>query len=908
MATLEQIEINIRADVHQAQQNLRNLRQSLLNATNTSQITQFSRQLSALSRDQNSNLRNLNQIIRLRSQSITNSNTQLTNSFRGIDSTNFSNIIGGLGDIGNIVSGLCNLFEILGTIAGKTFSIMENAIKNLVMLGFNFSNELENVKISFESMLGSGKKADKLVDTLAAISSSTPFELSAWTKATRQLLAMGFAVEGIPWVLKNIGDAAASIGEGEEGLYRIARGLSQIYAKGTVSSEEMTQQLGEVLPIWEILADKMGKTTQEVKAMATKGALDAGKTVELLIEGLGERFPGAMEKMSKTWDGLMSTIRDNLKQISALFQTAFKASAMKILFQFSNSLSYLLAVLKQYKNPLLAIEAAIFKAFGQDGINTIMPFLYAVENLYYAVKDLAIELSSLLSPVIIAIMQKLGENVLFVSLVFKGLVDTFMNLSTPLQYLIIGIGVLSGLFVALLPLVIGLAVTIGGVIAAIMSFGVEILAGAGAIAYIIGYIGAFIVALSVLGTALYTAWKNSETFRDIVKQAFSSIYQHIASIIDSIVIIFTQWAGATITLYKAVWPYLVEVVKAWGIGILVVINGVLNFLNGFLQILSGTFTGNWGKVWNGVKTIFGRTFNSIIALGEKAINALLGMVNKAISELNKIKMPDWLPGIGGKGINIPTIGKVKLPRLTWDATPAKGGAGLASLGNLKNAFSGVSDILKNIKSFKLPKVKIEMPDTSKPSKLFKNLTKDLDNLQKAGKNATDKIKEQLEKVNNKIGDFIKSVDNTAKSILDFGNLFEDVVQKKFSGEKLIRALKSQLDYLDTWKQSLSDIGKRIGTNSSLYQTLLQKGPEAAGEIAALSQLSDKKLKEYVGLFGQKENISYEMGYQMEAAKFAEEIRQQQFIINITGNTIKEDYDIDLIANKLIQRLKLEGVY
>ena len=31
------------------------------------------------------------------------------------------------------------------------------------------------------------------------------------------------------------------------------------------------------------------------------------------------------------------------------------------------------------------------------------------------------------------------------------------------------------------------------------------------------------------------------------------------------------------------------------------------------------------------------------------------MVNAVIGGLNKIKLPDWVPGVGGKGINIPKI-------------------------------------------------------------------------------------------------------------------------------------------------------------------------------------------------------------------------------------------------------------
>ncbi len=58
---------------------------------------------------------------------------------------------------------------------------------------------------------------------------------------------------------------------------------------------------------------------------------------------------------------------------------------------------------------------------------------------------------------------------------------------------------------------------------------------------------------------------------------------------------------------------------------------------------------------------------------KEAINWIIGGINTFIRGLNKVKVPDWVPGIGGKGINIPQI-----PRL------AKGGnieqSGMALVG------------------------------------------------------------------------------------------------------------------------------------------------------------------------------------------------------------------------------------
>lgn len=78
-------------------------------------------------------------------------------------------------------------------------------------------------------------------------------------------------------------------------------------------------------------------------------------------------------------------------------------------------------------------------------------------------------------------------------------------------------------------------------------------------------------------------------------------------------------------------------------------------LTGISSFLEGTFTGNWRKVWNGLKNIVSGVFNGLISVVKAPINSIIGMVNRMIGGLNTIKIPDWVPLLGGKGINIPKI-------------------------------------------------------------------------------------------------------------------------------------------------------------------------------------------------------------------------------------------------------------
>ena len=88
------------------------------------------------------------------------------------------------------------------------------------------------------------------------------------------------------------------------------------------------------------------------------------------------------------------------------------------------------------------------------------------------------------------------------------------------------------------------------------------------------------------------------------------------------------------------------------------IKSVMGILRGIIDFVTGVFTGNWKKAWNGIKTIFKNVFDSLVNIFKQPINLIIDGINAFIGGLNKIKIPDWVPGVGGKGINIKKIPKL----------------------------------------------------------------------------------------------------------------------------------------------------------------------------------------------------------------------------------------------------------
>lgn len=105
-----------------------------------------------------------------------------------------------------------------------------------------------------------------------------------------------------------------------------------------------------------------------------------------------------------------------------------------------------------------------------------------------------------------------------------------------------------------------------------------------------------------------------------------------------------------------------------------VADGVLTAIGGITKFISGVFSGNWKKAWEGVKEIFSGIFKTFVGIAKTPINGVIGLVNGAINRLNKIgiKFPKWVPGLGGKDfkINIPTIPMLYKGTSNWGGGPA----------------------------------------------------------------------------------------------------------------------------------------------------------------------------------------------------------------------------------------------
>lgn len=90
------------------------------------------------------------------------------------------------------------------------------------------------------------------------------------------------------------------------------------------------------------------------------------------------------------------------------------------------------------------------------------------------------------------------------------------------------------------------------------------------------------------------------------------------------------------------------------------IGNITNIFRNIIDFVKNVFTGDWKAAWQNVKDIFKNIIEGLGNIFKSPLNFIIDGINGFLGGLNKIKIPDWVPGVGGKGFNISKIPRLKV--------------------------------------------------------------------------------------------------------------------------------------------------------------------------------------------------------------------------------------------------------
>ena len=178
-------------------------------------------------------------------------------------------------------------------------------------LGVQMAAEAESMKIAFGTMLQSVAAGEKMVKDLQKFAAATPMDLPTLQRATKTLLQFGIEGNEIIGTLKMLGDVTG--GEAEK-FQRMALAFGQMSGTGRLMGEELNQMIEAGFNPLKELSRTSKKTLGQLREEMEKGLI----TIDLVVEAFktatekGGAFDGLMEKMSKSLQGLFSTMKDDV--------------------------------------------------------------------------------------------------------------------------------------------------------------------------------------------------------------------------------------------------------------------------------------------------------------------------------------------------------------------------------------------------------------------------------------------------------------------------------------------------------------------------------------------------------------------------------------------------------------------
>lgn len=203
-----------------------------------------------------------------------------------------------------------NLAQARFVMAGIAGGFAAAGIASVVAAG-----KMEQWTVSFETMLGSADAAAKLLRQVQDFAAKTPFELPEVVQGSKNLLAFGIEADKLLPTLKSLGDVSAGLGVPME---RLILNFGQVKAQAKLTGREVRDFAVAGVPIIAELSKNLNKSEADIQEMVSKGKIGFAEVEEAFrtMSGEGGRFANLMDKQSKTLNGVISNLKDNIIRLA----------------------------------------------------------------------------------------------------------------------------------------------------------------------------------------------------------------------------------------------------------------------------------------------------------------------------------------------------------------------------------------------------------------------------------------------------------------------------------------------------------------------------------------------------------------------------------------------------------------
>lgn len=414
--------------------------------------------------------------------------------------------------------------------------------------------------------------------------------------------------------------------------------IAQAFGEG---GERASWAFGEVVEGLKNIEDPIEQNTAGVAIFGTMWE-DLGKDAIFAMTEYGDKFDetvNTMDKLKEVKYDNLTDLFEGLKRNVEMLLLPLGNALMPILKQVIQIISDNMPVIEGMLNEVSPVISEMFAQLLpplMELVQTIMPIMMDIwkqlvpflTQIIQAILPVLVQLAQMLLPPIMQIVQSLLPILMQLIQPLLDLLQPIINLLQPIINLFMTLlEPLLSLINMILPPLIQLFTNIIQLILPPLQAGLELVA-------------------NVISTVFKGAF-------DLVSKIIQNTISVFEGIINFVKVIFVgAWQGA-FNQVKYIFSSVFETIKN-------VIGNVKNVFSNIINFVKNVFTGNWSAAWQNIKNIFSNIISGLANIFKTPINWIINGINTFIRGINKIKIPDWVPGVGGKGFHINEIPKLKV--------------------------------------------------------------------------------------------------------------------------------------------------------------------------------------------------------------------------------------------------------
>ena len=183
------------------------------------------------------------------------------------------------------------------------------ALAGLSIKAVQLSADLDKQRIALERMLGSAEAATDKIKELQQFAAKTGFAFSELVDYQKRLMAVGFTAEETKFMLYQIADATAIIGNDSDKISRLIKAFGDVKAKGNLQTQEIKQFAELGIPAWNMLSVAIGKSRDELTKLVEGRKISADTALWGITSEIQKRWGGMAEDISKTLSGAFNRLK-----------------------------------------------------------------------------------------------------------------------------------------------------------------------------------------------------------------------------------------------------------------------------------------------------------------------------------------------------------------------------------------------------------------------------------------------------------------------------------------------------------------------------------------------------------------------------------------------------------------------